>query len=219
MADAWHKAASGRRTMLADFLTAGGMAFLAGATDVCGLSRLRDLFVSFMSGNTTMLGLALGSGDWPRGALILEIVGLFVAGAAAGAALESLGNRPHAAVVTCVVTLVLAVPLIQPRWTVAALVLAMGALNAAMSRVGEVTVSLTYVTGTLVKFGQGLGRTLCGTPGGWVWLWQLPMWLSLLAGATAAAVVERRFGGEAYWWPLPALALGLALWTLLRGPG
>jgi len=29
------------------------MAFLAGATDICGLSRLHTLFVSFMSGNTS----------------------------------------------------------------------------------------------------------------------------------------------------------------------
>lgn len=35
--------------------TAGGLAFLAGATDVHGLTLLHDLFVCFMSGNSTML--------------------------------------------------------------------------------------------------------------------------------------------------------------------
>lgn len=208
-------AASSRQTVLADVLTAGSMAFLAGATDVYGLTQLRDLFVSFMSGNTTMLGLALGSGDWPRSALVLGVIGLFVAGAAAGAVVETLASRRHAAVVTSIVTLMLAAPLAQPRWTVTALVLAMGALNAAMNRVGRATVSLTYVTGTLVKFGQGLGRTLCGAPDGWTWLWQLPMWLSLLAGGAAAAAVKQRLGDDAYW-PLPALALGVALCTRLR---
>ena len=47
---------------LGALLLAGGMAFLAGATDVYGPSRLRGLFVSFMSGNTTMFGKAISSG-------------------------------------------------------------------------------------------------------------------------------------------------------------
>ncbi len=42
------------------------------------------------------------------------------------------------------------------------MVLAMGALNAAMHRAGKVAVSLTFVTGTLVRFGQGFGDFLAG---------------------------------------------------------
>ena len=34
--------------------------------------------------------------------------------------------------------------------------IAMGALNASMHRAGKMGVSVTYVTGTLVKFGQNL---------------------------------------------------------------
>ena len=37
---------------------------------------------------------------------------------------------------------------------------AMGILNAAMHRAGAVGVSLTYVTGVLVKFAQGLGHAV-----------------------------------------------------------
>lgn len=195
---------------------AAGMAFLAGATDVHGLDRLHDLFVSFMSGNTTMLGVALSHGDWARSGFIAELVGLFVAGAATGAALGVVSGRWHATAVAFVVTVVLGVPLLQPGWTTPSLVLAMGALNAAMSCVGEAAVSLTYVTGTLVKFGQGVGRALCGQTGGWMWLWQLPMWLSLLAGAAAAVLVQRHLGQGALW-PLPAFALLLTLGTLAHG--
>jgi uncharacterized membrane protein YoaK (UPF0700 family) len=63
------------------FLLACAMAFLAGATDVCGLFRLHDLFVSFMSGNTTMLAFALGRGQLERAGMIAGLIGLFVAGA------------------------------------------------------------------------------------------------------------------------------------------
>lgn len=201
---------------IADLLTVGGMAFLAGATDVHGLGLLHDLYVSFMSGNTTKLGVVLGGGDWARAATIAAICGLFVAGAAAGAALAVLAKDRHAALVALAVAAVLAVPLLRPGWTMEALVLAMGALNASMSHVGQATVSLTYVTGTLVKFGQGLGRTLCGQPGGWRWLLQLPLWLSFLAGAATAALVRERLGADLAW-VLPGLALLLALGVLMHG--
>ena len=207
---------AGGRAAWRDLAVAAGMAFLAGATDVTGLRLLHDLFVSFMSGNTTMLGVAIGGGDWSRSSVILGLIGPFVAGAAFGAVLAKLGGTRHAALVALVVAGLLAVPLLWPGATATMLVLAMGTLNASMTRVGAVSVGLTYVTGTLVKLGEGLGRALCGDAGGWTWLWQAPMWLSLLAGAVVATAMGREFG-EAIW-PLPATALVLAGAALARGP-
>ncbi len=194
---------------LPDLALACGMAFLAGATDVCGLLRLRDLFVSFMSGNTTMLGVALGHGDWKRAGLIAEVVGLFVAGAAAGAVLGTLAGRWHMAVVVAAVAAVLGVPLLYPDWMPWALTFAMGMLNAAISRVSGVAVSLTYVTGTLVKLGQGIGHALLGR-GDRASALQAPLWLSLLAGAAGAA----QWTGQEPPWPLPVLAAALAVAAL-----
>ena len=196
---------------------AGGMAALAGATDVYGLGTLHDLYVSFMSGNTTMLGVALGQGDWSRSCTIGELIGFFVAGAAAGAVLERLGGRRHAVLIAFAVSITLALPLLRPAWRIACFVLAMGALNAAISRIGEASVSLTYVTGTLVKLGQGLGRTLTGAPAGWAWLWQLPMWCSLLAGAVLAVPVQQSVGAAP--WPLSVAALLLCLAALAHDRG
>ncbi|MBV9811718.1 MAG: DUF1275 family protein [Acetobacteraceae bacterium] len=199
-----------RRATFGDLAFAGGLAFLAGATDFAGFSRLGNLFVSFMSGNTTMLGIAIGGGDGARAALILGIIAQFVLGAALGAALERASGRRHPSVVLCVVLVLLAAPLLLPHWTVSALVVAMGALNAAMSRVGAATVSLTYVSGTLVKFGQGLGRVLSGAPVEWTWIWQLPMWMSLLAGVATAKLAQPILGAGALW-PLPVVTLLLLL--------
>ena len=182
------------------------MASLAGATDVYGAGYLKNLFVSFMSGNTTMLGVALGTGDWSRAGLVASLLGLFVGGAAAGAALGTLSGRWHAPAVSCAVALGLAVPLLWPGGAVPVFTAAMGALNGAMNRVGQASIGLTYVTGTLVKFGQGIGNTLCGKPNGWSWLWQAPMWLSLLAGAVAATVLRHTLGSDVIW-PLPCYAL------------
>ena len=171
-----------------------------------------------MSGNTTSLGVAVGEGNWARAWLILWIVGLFVAGAAAGAVLAEASGSRQRAVVTLAVALVLAIPLFLPSLAIAAFVLAMGALNASMNRVGEASISLTYVTGALVKFGQGIGRTLCGKPDDWTWAWQAPMWASLLAGAVAATLVRQRLGAEVLW-PLPAYALVIGVAALAAGCG
>ena len=144
-----------RTATLPALILAGGMAFLAGATDAYGFVELRGLYVSFMSGNTTMLGMAVGGGNLTRSGAIAVLIGMFVVGAATGEALFNVAGRLRTTAVVFVVSIVLCIPLAFPGWTALALVLAMGALNAAMSKVGSAGVSLTYVTGALVKFGQG----------------------------------------------------------------
>ncbi len=185
------------------------MAFLAGATDAYGFMELRGLYVSFMSGNTTMLGMALGGGGLARSAAIALLIGMFVVGAAAGEVLFNVAGRFGSVAVPLMVSVLLCIPLAIPGWTVSALVLAMGALNAAMSKVGSASVSLTYVTGALVKFGQGVGNWLTGRRADLSWLLQAPMWTSLLAGSVAAVTVQR-LGAE---WPWPLPVIGLLLTT------
>ena len=207
---------TGGGSTLGALLLAGGMAFLAGATDVYGLSRLRDLFVSFMSGNTTLLGKAISEGDMHRGGVILGVIGCFVAGAAAGTMLAEWTGRRHPAAVGVLVAALLAAGNAAPSWEVSLIVLAMGALNASMTQVGQTSVSLTYVTGTLVKVGQGIGKALCGKGQGFGWALQGAMWLFLLAGAaTGAALLAplQPYGT----WPLAALALLLSVAAFAYG--
>ena len=195
---------------------AGGLAFLAGATDVHGLTLLRDLFVSFMSGNSTMLGVAIARGDFDRAGRIAGIVALFVAGATAGSLIATLAGAHHTAVVLLVVTVLLALPMLAPQWSIPLLVVAMGLLNAAMHRAGATGISLTYVTGALVKFGQGLGSLLCRHQDDASWWKQGVLWACLLTGAAAAAVLELRVGTGIVW-TLPALAAVLTIVAALQG--
>ncbi len=187
---------------------AAGMAFLAGATDVYGLAELHDLYVSFMSGNTTMLGVALGTGDPARAATIGVLIGLFVLGAAGGGVLANVFGRSQTPAVLSAVSAVLCVPLLIPSWTVYAFILAMGSLNAAISKVGAANVSLTFVTGALVKFGQGLGNWATGRRADLSWLVQAAMWGSLLTGSCGAAFVRHLGVGRP--WPLPLVGVLLA---------
>ncbi|APG08458.1 membrane protein [Bradyrhizobium japonicum] len=60
------------------------LSMLAGYVDGIGFLHLGGLFVSFMSGNSTRLGVSLAEAQWWQAASALGLIALFVAGAAAG---------------------------------------------------------------------------------------------------------------------------------------
>ncbi len=188
------------------------LAVLTAAVDVCGVSLLKDLFVSFMSGNTTSLGMAIAKADWARAALIAGIIAAFVGGAAAGTIVATLAGRRHLTVTILLVGAILVIPVAAPTGAIAAMTFAMGALNAAMQHAGPVQVSVTYVTGTLVKLGRGLGHLLCGELKDWAWLEQAVPWTGLLAGAAGMSLLVARYG-EGTFAALPIASALLALAT------
>jgi len=57
---------------------------LAGYVDGIGFLHLGGLFVSFMSGNSTRMGVSLAEGQWLNAAEAFGLIALFVTGAAAG---------------------------------------------------------------------------------------------------------------------------------------
>ena len=167
-------------------------AALAGFVDAVGFLSANSYFVSFMSGNTTRLGVDLVTS--PQAALVpaLLIAG-FVAGVFGGAMLAArAGARRKVAVLTLVALLLagaaLAGVLTHHSVMLALLVLAMGALNNTFQRDGEVSVGLTYMTGALVRFAQGVAARLTGT-GGEGWHNWLLLWISLATGAVLGAYV------------------------------
>lgn len=191
-------------------------AALAGLVDAAGFLAADGYFVSFMSGNTTRLGVDLV--EHPSRALIpaLLIIG-FVTGVFGGALLAArAGARRKLAVLSGVTGLLVLAAAANGTGHVAAtlalLVLAMGALNNTFQRDGEVAVGLTYMTGALVKLGQGLAARLSGQAApGWS-DWGL-LWLGLACGAAFGAAGWTYLPGLILW--LAALfAAGLALSTL-----
>ncbi len=162
------------------------LAALAGAVDACGLSLLHDLYVSFMSGNTTSLGAAIAEGNLARAGLIALILSAFVGGAAFGTVAATLAGRHRLSVILALIAPLLALPSFTRHGEAVALTFAMGMLNASMQQAGPVSVSVTYVTGTLVKLGRGLGMLAIGQAENADWLLQAVPWLGLFAGAVAA---------------------------------
>ena len=92
----------------------------------------------------------------------------------------------------------------------------MGAENTVFEHDGEVSVGLTYMTGTLVKMGQHIATALMGGPA-WGWVPHFARWLGLLGGAVAGSLVYHRVGLNALW-AAAAMAAVLTLATLVH-PG
>ena len=183
---------------------------LAGFVDAAGFLSANRYFVSFMSGNTTRLGVDLV--QFPARAWVpAALIGGFVAGVTGGAVLAAkAGERRKQVIFSAVAALLALAALAHQLHSDAAmlglLVLAMGAINNTFQRNGEVSVGLTYMTGALVRMGQGLAARLMGT-GGEAWAGWLLLWLGLSLGAVAGALA---------WTHLPSLALWLASgWALL----
>ncbi len=196
------------------------LAALAGAVDACGFFLLKDLYVSFMSGNTTSMASAFARGDFARVRLIGGILTAFVAGAAAGTVVGVLAGWRHVPVVILATALVLVIPVVAQSWNIQAMTFAMGMLNAAFHRVGSVEVTITFVSGTLAKFGRGLGLLVCGQVRDWGWLQQGVPWLGLVIGASGATFSLIRIG-DATMTALPVAAglIAAVSWVTTTGPG
>ena len=200
-----------------DLLLAGLLAALAGMVDVIGYLHLNGLFVSYMSGNSTQLAAALGQGNLAAAAIITKLVVLFVLGAAAGQVLAGATGEWHMSWVLAAVAILLTIAGLSTT-APEPMVFAMGALNASMHRAGNVPVSLTFVTGVLVRFGQGLGDFLTRRSRDLKWLAQAVPWLGVIAGAIIGSAAFMRIGEAVIWVPVALAALLLACSAAIRQP-
>ena len=165
-----------------------GLAGLAGLVDATGFVVAGGYFTSFMSGNTTRMGVELV--ERPTLALLpLGLIGSFLIGVVVGAVAARGANGRHKQALLALITGLLGAgtALLHAGFSLPFLALsamAMGLANNVFSRDGEVTVGVTYMTGAMVRFGQGLaarieGRTLPSTRG------YGSLWSALAVGAVA----------------------------------
>jgi uncharacterized membrane protein YoaK (UPF0700 family) len=170
-----------------------------------------------MSGNSTQLAAALGQGNLGGAGAIAKLVVVFVLGAAGGQMLAGSTGEWRMTWVLAAVTVLLTIAALLAT-APEPMVFAMGALNASMHRAGNIPVSLTFVTGVLVRFGQGLGDFLTRRSSELVWLAQAVPWLGVIAGATVGSAAFMRIGGAAIWIPVGLTALLLACSAAIRQP-
>ncbi|MEZ5681060.1 MAG: DUF1275 family protein [Erythrobacter sp.] len=167
-----------------------GLAFLAGAADATGFLATGGYFASFMSGNTTRLGLDAVS-DPAVALLPIAIIASFVTGVVIGALIATRLPSHRKRSLLSFLTVILGTGALFWHFGsvlgfIVATATAMGLANNVFSRDGEVTVGVTYMTGALVRFGQGLAACLAGKPNQSTRGYGL-LWTALAIGAGAGA--------------------------------
>ncbi|WP_024805101.1 YoaK family protein [Nocardia sp. BMG51109] len=146
---------------------------LAGFVGAAAYTHSAGYFVTFMTGNTerAVIGHFLGDHALAFGALALIVC--FVAGVIVASICRRRWwrNHPHGA--TVLATIALAGASVTERIIsttdhdlglppILFVAFAMGALNTSFTKNGEVSIPITYVTGTLVKLSQGIERHMAG---------------------------------------------------------
>jgi uncharacterized membrane protein YoaK (UPF0700 family) len=171
------------------------LAAMAGLIGAVAFTHSNGYFVTFMTGNTERAALGYFRGQpWPA-----ITAALLLAAFLAGVVVASLCRRhlwvahPHGATVLTAVSLAAATTLCIARhgWSAAGdlsfepipfVAFGIGALNTSFVKDGEVSTPLSYVTGTLVKMGQGIERHISGGSLD-AWLGYLLLYVSFIVGS------------------------------------
>jgi len=184
------------------------LAVLAGVLGATAFTHSAGYFVTFMTGNAQRAVLGYFRGD----VLVSVTAGLLLLCFVAGVVVASVCRRhfwvahPHGPTVLTTVSLVAATVLdvIDEGWEenfldfppIMLVVFGIGALNTSFVKDGEVSVPLSYVTGTLVKMGQGIERHIAGGKAS-EWLGYFLLFASFVLGATVGGGISVLVNGTA----------------------
>lgn len=193
------------------------LSFLAGYVDSLGFLELGGYFVSFMSGNTTRLGISIGDAEWRPAAVVAGFIALFVSGVVLGSLIASKAETHRRSIILFLIVVLLSLSAVLYefqllRFGTITMLLAMGAENTILRRDG-VSIGLTYMTGNLVKLGHAVADRLRGIRHGNDILKYAGLWLALALGAAMGSILHRQVQMQALWLAV-ALALGLGGFAL-----
>lgn len=189
---------------------------LAGMVGAVAFLHSAGYFVTFMTGNTERAVLTWFkvtdkqqvAGAGPIAAI--SMIGAFLFGVivASYCRRKFWKNHPHGATVLTTAGLLAAaaVDFYQDRSFTAnidvhftpilLLAFSIGALNTSFVKKGETAIPLSYVTGTVVKLGQGIERHLFGRGSVFEWLGYAMLYLSFVLGAATGGVIASVYSGS-----------------------
>ncbi|WP_448851279.1 YoaK family protein [Corynebacterium sp. 335C] len=193
---------------LGEKLLAWYLSSITGFIDAVGFIYLGGFFLSFMSGNTTRMTASMAEGVWDVALKAAGLMGLFLCGVMLGALIQRLGQRhlPHGRPREVVLAFVSTATLVSAAFVamdngpkaMLALSFAVGAMNSTFERNGEVSISLTYATGTLVKMAQRFVGSFFGE-GHQAWINNALLWLSLATGSVLGGLIYMQIGLRTVW--------------------
>lgn len=212
----------------ARLLTGLVLTAVAGFVDALAFIELGGYFASFMSGNTTQLGLAMSGPDGRALQLLrgqslfmpLLLIALFFSGAFLASFISVREQHWYSArVMLLVITLLLSTMLLSQIQGLASmpvilLAAAMGAQNAVFKPHGAARLGTTFVTGTIFNAANDLAHSLRGQAPRYRWLQHIYVWLSLVFGAACGAVLYTGTGIWSLLLPVMVLTLMLIFYRL-----
>jgi len=174
--------------------------FVAGMMDAVGFTQLGGLFVSFMSGNSTHLGMSIAKGDGAAVLAALAIVAAFVAGALGGTLLYEAappGRRLRLVLVADLALVLAALALAWLGWPslgLAVVAFAMGLQNLVHRTIAGADIGRSFITGALFGLGQAVAHVIRGTGRTATALAYGGAWLAFVTGAVAGMLTVLRLG-------------------------
>ena len=177
------------------------LAMLGGVLGATAFTHSAGYFVTFMTGNAQRAALGYFRDD----VLLSVTASLLLLCFVAGVVVASVCRRhlwvahPHGPTLLTTLSLLAAtaVDVIDEGWgenlldfaPIMLVAFAIGALNTSFVKDGEVSVPLSYVTGTLVKLGQGIERHIAGGTMA-DWLGYFLLFASFVLGATLGGCIS-----------------------------
>jgi uncharacterized membrane protein YoaK (UPF0700 family) len=163
----------------------------AGFFDAVGYQQLNHLYVSFMSGNSTHLGMELATGNSGEVIQAACVIAAFAIGAFIGTLVAETAERPLlplavAEAILCVSAAALASADLA---TVALILIAltMGMQNAMHQNISGTDMGKGFITGAVFGIGQALARSLKDREGATQAVVHGSSWLSFISGVIAGA--------------------------------
>lgn len=172
--------------------------FVAGFLDAIGVTYLSGIFVSFMSGNSIGLGIAVAHGRAAVAIPIASAIASFVVGAFMGSLIVQ--RKAYATMIVLmleVVFIMLAILLVEEVGGFIALLpvcIAMGMQNAIPQSVAGVAIGRSFVTGELFGIGEALARALKDRSELRQAALHAVSWITIVLGAISGAASLTQFG-------------------------
>lgn len=183
-------------------------------------------FVTFMTGNAGRAVLGVFNDDVGLSVSAATLLVAFLAGVITG----SLGRRylwpahPHGSLLVTSAALLAATvidwaveggpSLPVPLLPIVLVAYGVGALNTTFVKGGEVSIPLSYITGTVVKLGQGIERHISGGTSA-DWLGHFLLFAGYLLGAVVGGVISL-FAGGTWMLAIATVVCVIATWHTHR---
>jgi uncharacterized membrane protein YoaK (UPF0700 family) len=149
----------------------GVLAFIAGLVNAAGYLGFRHESISNMTGNTSLLGIALGRGDGAEAAhwalaIAAFVLGTMLSGMIVQQSTLKLGRRYGVALTLESLLLFMAIPFLDSANSTGLYLAstAMGLQNGMVSAYSGAIIRTTHVTGVFTDLGISLGHLVRGLP-------------------------------------------------------